>query len=748
MSNRRRKKRKHAGHNPIYASRSEIEAPVADGEVREEGEEVTLRAYGLSFKTFNEETRSIEAVLATDARVLVFDRGRWEVLEEILIMDGARFAKQVPYTDTHDRSTIVKMLGSTRDMRIEGNKLIGRNYCANTPEGDRALSLIRDRHLQDNSVSYSVDAFERIGPGESAEVNGKRYTAGKKYALRISQKWTLKGNAACSIGADKRAKNRSEKTITVNNPERNRTMEKFKEWLTARGLVYDDLSETQRASLQEDFDAEVERAKAPPAKKPAESTAAAGTEGARSATGATDAAANGDEKPMTADDVVRAVSETLAAERTAEAERVTAIRSAGEGLDSSVVDECVADPNMTLERAQTKFLDHVRTSRPTGIPHAPNVHSRDNSVSVMLLTDAMLMRAGMDDVVLAETEGEQRADRADKLRDMAMLDLCRHALGLEGKAVPMGRADMLRAAFSANSLGDILGNIANKSLIKGYNVVEETWQKWCNVGSANDYKPQAMMRLVEAIKLDEVGEGGEVKSAQVGDEKELISVLRFAKLFGVDDMAIINDDLNALTEVPAALGRAAKELLGDLVYIHLLANGAMGDSIALFHATHLNLNTSATFAAAKVKTAITKFTQQKIAKGTKSRRVNVRPKYLLIPPELEWTAKEVLNSALIVVAGDTDLVQGNKNVLQNVVEPIVENRLSDSAISGYSTTTWFLTGDKGRVPTIKVNFLHGRKVPILEKMMAGPDHFGFFWRCRHDAGAKAADWRNVQKNTA
>ena len=744
MSNRRRKRRRYAGRNRDLTTRSEIDAREAGDEVRED---ITLRAYGLSFKTFDEKTRSIEAVLATGARVLVFDMGRWEVLEEILLMDGVRFAKQVPYTDTHDRSTIAKMLGSTRDMRIEGNELIGRNYCANTPEGDRALSLIRDRHLQDNSVSYSVDKFERIGPGESKEVDGKRYRAGKKYALRIAQKWTVKGNAACSIGADRRAKNRSEETTNVNNSERDQTMDKFKEWLTARGLVYDDLDETQRASLQKDFDAEVERAKAPPAKKPEGGKAADDSEGSRSATGGSDAGGAG-EKPMTAEDVSRAVAEAIVAGRTAEAERVTAIRAAGEGLDPSVVDECVADPNMTLERAQTKFLDHVRTSRPSGIPHAPNVHSRDNSVSVMLLTDAMLMRAAMDDIVLAGPEGEQRADRADKIRDMALVDICRHALALEGKAVPMGRQEMVRAAFSANSLADILGNIANKSLIKGYNVVEETWPIWCNVGSANDYKPQAMMRLVDAIKLDEVGESGEVKSAQVGDEKELISVLRYAKKFGVDDMAIINDDLNALTEVPTALGRAAKELLGDLVYIHLLANGAMGDAIALFHATHLNLRTSSAFTAANLKLAITAFAQQKIKKGTKQRRVNVQAKYLVIPPELKFAALEILNSSLVVATGTTDLVVGNKNVLQNAVEPISETRLSDSAITGYSATSWYLAGDKGKVPTIKVNFLHGRKVPVLEKMLAGPDHFGFFWRIRHDAGAKAADWRNVQKNNA
>lgn len=56
--------------------------------------------------------------------------------------------------------------------------------------------------------------------------------------------------------------------------------------------------------------------------------------------------------------------------------------------------------------------------------------------------------------------------------------------------------------------------------------------------------------------------------------------------FSPSPAAIINDDLNALTDVPAKMGRAAKATIGDLVYAILLDNPKLSDGKPLFHADH------------------------------------------------------------------------------------------------------------------------------------------------------------------
>jgi len=733
MANKQRKKRLARGRRRVQTPGVSLVRSEGSGGVGEQihRRDLTVRTYTLRTETLDKETRSIEAVLATENRVLVFDMRRWEVVEEVLLMSGARFGEQVVYIDTHDRTTIEKILGSTRQMRVEGDKLIGRNYYATTEEGERAFQLVGEGHLTDNSIGYRINGHTAvvIDEGKTVEVAGRTFTASPTRPLRVVTEWEVRENSACPIGADMASKNRQ---LTDDDPNnlRGHTMN-FEKWLQERGFSFEELDETQRANMQKIYDAEQGKAAEPPADPGA---------GARSG------AANDpptDPPPADPPDPAEAARVVVKAER----QRCLLIRAeAGDDVSAETVQRMI-DEGKTVDEARTVFLAEIRGNRPNGVG-TPGIISRDSSVNDTLLVDAMMLRAGFEDTLVAEAEGQKRAEMADRLRSMVLVDICRHALSLAGQSVPLGREEMIRAAFSTNALSNVLGALANKSMLKGYNSVEETWQKWCSTGSASDYKPQNMTRLVDTLSLDQVGEGGEVTSGQIGDEKEAISVARYAKKFGVDDMTIINDDLNALTEVPMMFGRAARELIGDLVYRHLLANGNMSDSVPLFHATHLNLNTGKTFTSDNVKNAITVFKQQKIKKGVKQRRIRVKPVYLLIPPELEWAADIILNSGLVVVAGDTDLVRGDRNVLQNKLEPIVESRLSDTTFSGYSATSWYVTGGKNSGGNIKVNFLMGRQMPVLEKLPAGVDHFGIFWRVRHDAGAKAADSRTMQKNTA
>jgi hypothetical protein len=50
---------------------------------------LTSRNFQLRFDTIRKEDRSVEAIIATDAPVMVFDYKRWAVIDEVLRMDGA-----------------------------------------------------------------------------------------------------------------------------------------------------------------------------------------------------------------------------------------------------------------------------------------------------------------------------------------------------------------------------------------------------------------------------------------------------------------------------------------------------------------------------------------------------------------------------------------------------------------------------------------------------------------------------------
>jgi hypothetical protein len=194
------------------------------------------------------------------------------------------------------------------------------------------------------------------------------------------------------------------------------------------------------------------------------------------------------------------------------------------------------------------------------------------------------------------------------------------------------------------------------------------------------------------------------------------------------------------------LGKRAGMKPGDLAYTRLMANAAMGDGTALFHADHSNLNTSKALTEANLKTAIAAFMKQTDSRG---RPVGVMPKHLVVPPDLMLTAIELVKSATVIITGDTDTVRGAKNAIADLtIHVVAEARLSNSLYTGYSATTWYLAGDKSVVDTIEVAFLNGRQEPTLELFQSGADIMGVTWRVFHDCGAKPLDWRGMQKNTA
>jgi len=696
--------------------------------------ELVTRSYTVRIETLDEKNRSIEAILATEAQVEVFDWSRWEIITEVLLMSGCRLPAngQVPLQDSHDRTTVQKQLGSCRNIRIEGEQLVGRNFFSSSPVAEHPWTLVREGHLTDNSIGYKVYQSTTVEKGKSFQVMSKQFTAPVDRSLRIVSDWELKENSVCSVGADVEAKNRNSNNV-INRKEIDMD---FKKWLEARGLSYEDLSDEQRTKLQADFEAEQKRADGAAEQK----RLAEEAEAKRMAAAGQQA---DDEKP-TADQIAAAASQAAVK---AERERVAAIRTlAGDDVPDELIERCISQ-GTSIDEVRAQVLEAVRKARPK--ISAPAGLVNNNQLTRQTIQDAMLLRAGFEDVILDDkTEGAKRAEAADKVRDINLLDVCRHAIILEGQTIPAGREDIIRAAFSTSSLAIILGAIANKSLLKGYTDVPQTWRKWCNIGSAPDFKTITRARLTDTGSLEEVGSGGEVHYGGAEEEYEQYNISTFAKNFAVTRQQIINDDLGALTRQPRNMGIRANQKVADLVYASLLANGNMQDGVALFHATHNNLNTSATLAAPTLRAAITAFYKQTDKAG---RPIGVAPKFLIVPPELMLLAMELIKSSAIIIAGTAGAVteRGANNVLADLMlEVVMDPRMSNSTYTGYSTTTWYLAGDPKVTDTLEVAFLNGKQMPTLERFNPGPDRMGLVSRVYHDAGVKPLDHRTMSKNTA
>lgn len=683
-------------------------------------DKVVTRSFKLRFDTIDDADRSVEAVIATEDPVAVFDWKRYGLVDEVLRMDGLILpeSKQVPLLDTHDRSSVSSVVGSTRDLRIENGKLVGRNVLSSGPESLHAWNLIKERHLTDNSVGYEVQDSVSIERGKSANINGRNYTAGMERELRVTTKWRLKENSLCPIGADSKAKNRAVSEKAPDNIYRKEYEMNFQEWLKKQGLEYDKMADDQRAVLKVVFENEAGRIEVAP--------------------------------PETKTEMDPESAEGIRAQaRQDERERIDSIKREGRALPGITQEmiEAAIRSGADLQKFRNDCLAEIRKSNKNSAAHA-TVSRNTSIVRMETVEDGLLMRAGFEAVVLKQPEGERRAEMADKIRSISLMDVCRLAIQSAGLEVPVIREEAIRVGFATAGLTTILSNVAQKSLLRGFDVAEQSWRKWCNIGSASNYKTITRVRLTDVENLTEVPIDGEIKVGSACEEAETYNLTRFGKRFACDERTLIDDDLESLTKLPKAMGDRASTIISDKVYYHLMNNAAMiSDTVALFHATHANLNTTCALTATNLGVAMAAFMKQTNKDG---QPINIRPAWLIVPPDLWETARVLLESDTVAIigVGASAAKTGNINAYKGLMQIAIDARLASASYPNYATTTWYLAANPDVADTVEVSFLDGKQVPTLETFPAGPERFGFSWRVRHDFGVKALDWRGLAKCTA
>ena len=702
-------------------------------------------------ESINEQDRSVECVMSTEEPVLAWDMNRWEPVLEVLLMSGATFHQQVPLLDTHDRSTVRNQIGSTRNIRIEGAQMIGRNVYSETDLGNHAWELARGGHLTDNSIGYSVTAYQTIEPGETAIVNGRSFTAPANRALRIGTEWDLKENSNCPIGADTAAKMRASLTdVSINSQPKTHGANTM--IITAAMRAYMQMHVSLSATASDDearaaFESLSDDQKAA-------CRAAVVTEPKTAAA------------PVVGNDIVAQARSAAQAEYRsafeAERQRASGIRSAAEGLDipTATVERCISE-GMTVEASQAEFLKAVRTSRPAGF----NVLvQNDVSISGRHLEAAIMLRSGQvsQDEAVKEIGGQDAAQVVDfagrKMRGTSLMDIIRMAIQLDGRQAPMDRDEMIRVGFSTGTLPVILGNTANKMVMKGFNDAAETWRKWCSVHPVSDFKANPILRLNGLGDLEVVGNGGNVKYLNRSEESAELQADTYGGNFGLTRKDAVNDDLGVLTRVPMMLGRKSAQRVSKLVYTVLLANKMSNGSTDIFSATAhytaqaatdyiVNLLTSSALSYTTLGTALSAFRKFRDQAGEP---IDVEPALLMVPPELERTARELTESDLMIVTalGSTSAAakEGNKNGTYRGLETVVESRLSNANYTGYSATSWYLMPRPVDSDNLGVCFLNGQQGPTIEQFNAGPDRDGIVWRVLTDVGCAAVDFYMLKAN--
>jgi phage major head subunit gpT-like protein len=265
-------------------------------------------------------------------------------------------------------------------------------------------------------------------------------------------------------------------------------------------------------------------------------------------------------------------------------------------------------------------------------------------------------------------------------------------------------------SLDTTSWAQVLGDSITRRMMSMYALPNlQTWRQIVSsVVPVNDFRTQRVGRVGGYGTLPVVNEGSPYPALTSPDDEEATYAL--SKRGGTEDLTlemIANDDVRAISSIPAKLGRAAAQTLYRFVWDMIRTNPTTTyDGTPLFHASHGNTTTSALSESA-LATARQAMREQ-TPYGNSTELLDLTPRTLVVPPALELPAWKLTTSAVSVGAAGTDAEQSR-------TAPNMHSSLSLVVVPYFTAddNNWYVIADPNQAPTLEVGFYQGRQDPEL-----------------------------------
>lgn len=703
-------------------------------------------------QTADTEQRKVQVVIATENPVERYDHERGIVVREVLEMDGIKLRggrTQLPIVDSHDRQTVGNVLGSVRNIHVEGDELVGDAYFATDQKSRESYEKLIDGHLTDFSITASPMGGVFVERGQSYTT--KRGTTVDGPADIVSQ-WMPTDASLVATGADERSVVR--RSYTDIPTEIQRMDEALMKPLVDMGMPAEITDPSQAliwaiGHMGMSSSAEVE-----PIESAEDMTMPSEEE-----------VMNMEDEEVPPEEIEKGsdMKEEIQSALKTERARVREINALATkfALERSFVDSLLSS-DCTLDVARAKVLEKVSG---TGVGSAAKVTESESDKFYAAARDGLLQRAFTSAGVRQKpfSDGTRPAPGSDDFRQGGLRRMSEQfvsrmggninrmspkdiAMVAMGHRPTMERHNIQRDSYhTTGSFANLLLDASNKTLLAGYEEAPFTWNVWARqASSVPDFKNINRIRFSESADLEAVPEKQDYKESPMSDSKESYNVEKFGRLFTVSWETVVNDDLDAISRIPAMQGVAARRVQNKKVYEVLTANAAMSDGTALFHSTHNNLAGSA--GAPTVTSLNAAFVQMMKQTGLDSSTIlNLQPSFLIVPVALSAVAMQLLGSIADPSAGGS--AAGNSNTL-NIYGPNGQRPLQlvvEPQLDAASTTAWYLAASTNQIDTVELTFLEGEESPVLENEWDF-DKDCYKYKVRQTFGTKAIDWRGLNKN--
>lgn len=598
-----------------------------------------------------------------------------------------------------------------------------------TDEASKVIAAASNGFPWQSSIGGQIESKPRfIKAGQTVSVNGRDHT-GPVYVVR---NFVWNETSVVAIGAD------ADRTSISIAAEANQ-VDKFDNWLSAKGFEPSDLSQEQEDLLRAAFHSE------------------------------TDENASKEIQEINASNEASKFRAEIAATHAEMRKIATLTDRYTKRVAESVLEPLHAQASSGEISPIEYELALVKAARPT-----PTATGGASSVShgEDAIVAAICQTAGMSESDTASTLqaelGQAAADKAMSeavdLKNFGIHKLAFAVLNANGVSVPAGsmmddtilasalEVDRNRtpgtlqasAGFSTLSLPGILSRVANKAMLAAYTDAMSVGLTFASQTSTNDFKQFDRYRLTEAGDFEEVGATGEIKSSTMSEEVLSGQVKQYGRMFAITRKMLINDDLGALLQVPRMLGRMAARTLEKAIISTLVdaSTGAANSNFFYSNSSAKNKPNYATGATTALDidslgTAYKLFLDQVDSEGNP---IMVEPSYLLCSNANAVNAGKLFNDGSYRFTG-TDIKETIDNQWRGRFSPLVSPWLG---ILG-SEEEWYLLPSATDSAVVNVAFLRGQSGPQIQQSDVDFKQLGIQMRGVFDFGVSLWDRRLAVK---
>ena len=313
-------------------------------------------------------------------------------------------------------------------------------------------------------------------------------------------------------------------------------------------------------------------------------------------------------------------------------------------------------------------------------------------------------------------EGYQsiRESRKSPDHDERLLEVI-NLLTNKGGLAPHKRAYLLQEAMTTSDFPYLFGEVLDRQLLAGFKDTPQVMARVLRRSTVRDFRTVHRYEISDGDqKLEVVAEKGEYLASDRDEAKYYYAIKKYGRQFDISWEAIINDDLGALKDTPMRFAKAARRT-EEFVLTSLFFNaaGALDAYFSVANGGAAVTNTPLTIA--NLETAVEAMAAYRDQGASP---IMNKPKYLMIPPALEFTARQILTSAnkmWVMSTVAATVPYPTTNVLaQYGLEILINPWLPIIVTTGtLGATSWALFSDPGDIAAGEVGFLSGHETPEL-----------------------------------